>query len=209
MLSGSHQAYSLYFQATYLLTKTVHLTASKPLIHVWLKNITISSSTKSQLTTYSSVFDLFNHEQNKQAGSNPLKMNTTRSIQSNSTSDEKLKKKIRKLRTGGKPWSPTLQKQRDTIWAISLLIKKRYRRQVSNRLIRCTLKKTDLIGAYSKTVTELHEMLDEAFTAYKQSNAELLRDEFLPSLAQARATYFGTNTKQNYNNSFKPNNNAN
>ena len=35
-------------------------------------------------------------------------------------------------------------------------------------------------------------MLDEAFTAYKQSNAELLRDEFLPSLAQARATYFGT-----------------
>ena len=54
---------------------------------------------------------------------------------------KKIEKKIRKLRTGGKPWPPTLQKQRDTIWAISLLIKKRNRRQVSNRLIRRTLQK--------------------------------------------------------------------
>ena len=35
-----------------------------------------------------------------------------------------IEEKIRKLRTGGKPWSPTLQKHRDTIWVLSLLIKK-------------------------------------------------------------------------------------
>ena len=104
----------------------------------------------------------------------------------------KIETKIRKLCTGGKPWSPTLQKQRDTIWAISLLIKKRNRHQVSNRLIRRTLQKTDLIGAYSKTLAELCSMLNNAFAQYKQSNAESLCKEFLPSHAQARAPHYGT-----------------
>lgn len=70
--------------------------------------------------------------------------------------------------------------------------KKRNRRQVSNRLIRRTLQKTDITGAYSKSLTELQTMLDQAFRAYKVVNADTLRDNFLPDLAQARSEHFGT-----------------
>ena len=106
--------------------------------------------------------------------------------------------KVRKLRSGGVPWSPALQKHRDTILALRLLIKKRNRRQVSNQLIRRTLEKTDLQDAYTKNYDELQHLLTNAFSEYKntRAQAESLRDEFLPSLAQARANRWGTSYNQ-------------
>ena len=106
--------------------------------------------------------------------------------------------KVRKLRSGGIPWSPALHKHRDTILALWLLIKKRNRRQVSNRLILRTLEKTDLQDAYTKNYDELQHLLTNAFSEYKntRAQAESLRDEFLPSLAQARADRRGTSYDQ-------------
>ena len=65
-------------------------------------------------------------------------------------------------------------------------------RQVSNRLIRCTLQKTDLVIAYSKSLPQLQSMLHSAFQAYKALDAESLCDDFLPNLAHAQAVYFHT-----------------
>ena len=37
---------------------------------------------------------------------------------------KQVEKKLRKLRVGGVPWSPTIQQYRDTIQVLSLLLKK-------------------------------------------------------------------------------------
>ena len=80
-----------------------------------------------------------------------------------------IEEKLRKLRTGGIPWSPTLQSHRDKIRALSLLLKKRNNRQVSNRLIRRSLRKTNLENAYALSVSELRSSLSKAFKDYKQA----------------------------------------
>ena len=98
-------------------------------------------------------------------------------------------RQLRKLRTGGIPWSPQLQRHRDTIWVLTLLIRKRSQRQVSNRLIRRILKRTDLTNAYHMSLAQLQQTLSQAFTNYKhaRTQADSLRKDFLPSLAQARS----------------------
>ena len=80
--------------------------------------------------------------------------------------------KLRKLRTGGVPWSPVLQSHHNKIRALSLLLKKRTRRQVSNRLIRRTLRKTDLENAYSLSVSDLRTALNQAYKDYKQARSQ-------------------------------------
>ena len=64
---------------------------------------------------------------------------------------------------------------------------------MSNRLIRRTLRKTDLENAYSLSVSDLRTALNQAYKDYKQarSQAEQLRYEFLPSLAEAHAKRLG------------------
>ena len=98
-----------------------------------------------------------------------------------------IEKKLRKLRVGGKPWSPTLQQHRNTIQVLSLLLKKRNGHQVSNRLIRRLLPKTNLQNAYHLSISELREKLNHTFLIYKKLDAEQLREDFLPDLARVRA----------------------
>ena len=68
---------------------------------------------------------------------------------------KQIERRLQKLRVGGVPWSPTIQKLRDTIHVLSLLLKKRNGNQVSNRLIRPQLAKTDLQNAYHLSVPKL------------------------------------------------------
>ena len=84
-------------------------------------------------------------------------------------------------------WSPTIQKLRNTIQVLSLLLKKRNGHQVSNRLIRRQLAKTDLKNAYQLSIPELRQQLTIAYRTYKTANAEQLREDFLPELARARS----------------------
>ena len=100
--------------------------------------------------------------------------------------------KVRKLCAGGIPWSPVLQNHRDTILALQLLTKKQNCRQVSNRLIQRTLAKR-ISRMHTTTATPnynnscpLHSLITNP-TAH-----ESLREDFLPSLAQARADKQGT-----------------
>ena len=98
---------------------------------------------------------------------------------------KQIERRLQKLRVGGVPWSPTIQKLRDTIHVLSLLLKKRNGNQVSNRLIRRQLAKTDLQNAYHLSVPELRQHLNITYRMYKTADAEQLQEDFLPDLAQA------------------------
>jgi hypothetical protein len=105
-----------------------------------------------------------------------------------------IERNIRKIRAGAIPWSPQLQRHRSCVEIWSLLLKKRKGRKISNNKLRRLLTKTELQGAYSKTIPEIKEALATAFQEYKKAreSAANWREEFLVSVAQSRADRKGT-----------------
>jgi hypothetical protein len=100
---------------------------------------------------------------------------------------------LRKLRMGNIPWSPSLQQARDNIYLWSLLLKKSKGVQVSNRLIRRTIKKvspTSEANLFHLSENEIIESLKDAYKDYKAASneAQPRRERFLESLARTRAT---------------------
>ena len=79
-------------------------------------------------------------------------------------------KKIRHLRTGSIPWSPTLQRCRDDIQIWSMLRKKRanVNQKVSNRKLRRLLLRSTFTDAYQKTLPQIEDELTNAFQRYKE-----------------------------------------
>ena len=107
---------------------------------------------------------------------------------------KKIESKIRKIRNGNVPWSPKLQKFRNTIEIWTLLLKKKKGTKISNRKLRRRLQQSDITGASSKTIPEIEDSLHEAYRQYKKARQEatVWREEFMDDLATARASIKGT-----------------
>ena len=109
---------------------------------------------------------------------------------------KKIESHIPHLRTGAIPWSPKLQRYRDTILIWSMMLKKRQPkpRKISDRKLRRLLLRSDITDAYSKTPEEIRTLLNEAYISYKKAreDASAWRDEFLVGLASSRADHNGT-----------------
>ena len=103
--------------------------------------------------------------------------------------------KIRHIQTGRIPWSPKLQAFRTEIEIWSMLLKKRKGRKVSNRKLRRLLTASSITDASShKTIPQLEDKLDAAYTRYKQAKQEatIWREEFLEDIARSKAKAKGT-----------------
>ena len=74
------------------------------------------------------------------------------------------------------------------------MLKKRLGRKVSNRKLLCLLLTSNITNAFSRTIPQLEDAVDLAFKEYKKArtNAVSWRDEFLETLATAKAQANGT-----------------
>ena len=97
-------------------------------------------------------------------------------------------KKCRKFKMGGKRWSPTLQKARDTILLWTLVRRRIQKCHVGARRILRLKKKLDIV--YTELPLEMVvDKIAQAYKAYKvcRKNDVALRQNFLEELAQAKA----------------------
>ena len=101
---------------------------------------------------------------------------------------------LRKYRKGEVPWSPKLQSYRDSIELWSMIVRKRLGVKVSNRRIRRFIKKTRTENTEQATTELAIEMLKKSHREYKEAKkkAEMWREEFLKTLAEARVENNGT-----------------
>ncbi len=97
--------------------------------------------------------------------------------------------KLRKLRTGGVPWSPKIQQFRTEIELWSMILRKRKGIKVSNTRIRRFMRKAGIWNAFSADRDGAETMLNKAHRQYRvaKKNATVWRDEFMVTLAEARA----------------------
>jgi hypothetical protein len=100
-------------------------------------------------------------------------------------------RKCRKLRTGNVPFSDTLQHERNTIAAYSLLLKFKKRLKVSSRRLTRSLKKAGIpTSIKGDSVLVVQDELKAAYKRYftLKKNSSALRDTHLERLASAMAT---------------------
>ena len=97
-------------------------------------------------------------------------------------------RKCRKLKMGGRQWSPTLQKARDTILMWTLIRRRMKKCKVGARRI-LRLKRKLGIANTQLTMEEVEDKLRVAYKRYKvcKKNHAALRRNFLEELAQAKA----------------------
>ena len=97
-------------------------------------------------------------------------------------------KKCRKLKMGGRKWSPALQKARNTILLWKLIRKRLQGCKVSARRI-VRLKKRLKIKDTQISLPEVNKKIDQAFRKYKVCRAQhhQLRLNYLKRLAKAKA----------------------
>ena len=105
---------------------------------------------------------------------------------------------IRNLTMGGIPWSPKLQPYRDTIELWKMIRRKRKGLKISVKRIRRFMTKTRIRDALSNDLEQVELYLNEAHKSYREArkSAELWRNDFLESLAKAKAAKKGTETKK-------------
>ena len=111
-----------------------------------------------------------------------------------------VEKKIRKLKSGGIPWSPRLQKYRDRIELWRMVNKKRKNRTTSTTMIRRLMKKTGCMNALNLSIEHIESELNLAFKEYKEmkKHAEMWRADYLEELAQSIANEKGTKASSEY-----------
>ena len=99
---------------------------------------------------------------------------------------KKVEQKLRKLKTGGRPWSPRLQRYRDTIEVWSLILKKRKKIHTYSSVIRRLIHKLGLQEALKLTLNEVEQKLEEARKDYWEARKHAVkwRENFLDKLAQ-------------------------
>ena len=105
-----------------------------------------------------------------------------------------IERNLRKLRMGGIPWSPKLQVFRNAIELWSMILRKRQGVKVSNTRIRRFMAKTGIWNAFSADETGAELNLKLAHRQYRaaKKDASVWRDDFLQSLAEAKAKKNGT-----------------
>jgi hypothetical protein len=103
---------------------------------------------------------------------------------------------IRKLTMGGVPWSPKLQPYRDTIELWKMIRRKRKGLKISLKRIRRFMKKTRILDALTNDLEQAEILLTQACKSYKAAtkSAGVWRNDFLDSLAKAKAEHKGTDT---------------
>jgi hypothetical protein len=101
---------------------------------------------------------------------------------------------IRKLHMGGVPWSPQLQIYRQTIELWQMIRRKRKGMKISLKRIRRFMKKTRIRDALSNNLGQTEQLLAQAYCSYRtaRKHAQLWRNNFLESLAKAKADKLGT-----------------
>ena len=104
-----------------------------------------------------------------------------------------VEQKIRKLRMGAIPWSPTLQQHINAITMWRLLIKRKQNKHYPKRKLRRLLKHQAITDAFDLSLDSLKQQLTDAWAAYKtvKNEAVSLRQEFLQDLAQRKASVSG------------------
>ena len=97
--------------------------------------------------------------------------------------------KCRKLRVGGVPFSPQLQKQKTTIEVWEAVTKKKCGRTYSTNKIRRLAKKANIHNPMHKSLDEARQLTKEAYKEYYQikKKAHKLRGTFLDRKAEAIA----------------------
>jgi hypothetical protein len=105
---------------------------------------------------------------------------------------------IRKLNMGGVQWSPKLQSYRDTIELWKMIQRKRKGVKISVKIIRRFMAKTRIRDALSNDLEQTEMLLDTAHKSYKDARklAATWRNEFLESLAEAKAEKNGTSMEK-------------
>jgi hypothetical protein len=100
-----------------------------------------------------------------------------------------IESKLRKLRSGGKPWSPQLQEYRDKILLWSLIFKRKSGQKIATSIIKRAMKKTEYRDLQSITLLEATNQKNRSYAEYKiaKKNAEIWRDDFLVMLAKQRS----------------------
>jgi hypothetical protein len=103
---------------------------------------------------------------------------------------------IRKLTMGGIPWSPKLQPFRDAIELWKMIRRKRKGMKISVKRIRRFMIKTQIRDALTNDLEQVEIRLTQACKAYKKAtkSAGVWRNDFLESLAEAKAEKKGTDT---------------
>jgi hypothetical protein len=101
---------------------------------------------------------------------------------------------IRKICNGEVPWSPKLQRYRNEIELWSMIWRKRRGVKVSNKRIRKFMKKTGIWTALRHDMEDVVKKLTAIHKDYKEAktHAEVWRNDFLESLAAAKAKKNGT-----------------
>ena len=104
---------------------------------------------------------------------------------------------IRKLCMGGVPWSPRLQLLREEIELWGMIVKRRKRVKISISRIRRFIRKTGIGHALTHDLESAKSHLSQAYKAYKtgKKDASVWRNDFLQSLAKAKADAKGTDEK--------------
>jgi hypothetical protein len=99
---------------------------------------------------------------------------------------------------GGLPWSPTLQVYRDTIELWLMIRKKRKGLNISLKRIRRFMKKTRIHDALTNDLEQTEVQLKAAYTDYTVARklAQPWRNNFLATLAQAKADHKGTDAEK-------------
>ena len=107
---------------------------------------------------------------------------------------KEVEKGIRKIRSSEVPWSPKLQRFRTVIELWAMILRKRKGVKVSNKRIRRFMKKTGEWTALRYDLEDATKKLAEAHKAYEaaKKEAQVWRDDFLESLAEAKAEKNGT-----------------
>ena len=107
---------------------------------------------------------------------------------------------IRKLHMGGIPWSPKLQPFRDTIELWKMLLRHRKGMKISLKRIRRFMSKTRIRDALTNDLEQVEIHLKQACKSYAEASKSALvwRNDFLYTLAQAKAEQKGTDTDKEW-----------
>jgi hypothetical protein len=105
---------------------------------------------------------------------------------------------IGKLTMGGVPWSPKLQPYRDTIELWKMIRRKRKGMKISVKRIRRFMSKTRIRDALTNDLEQVEILIRDACKSYKEASrfAEAWRNDFLDSLAKAKAELKGTDEEK-------------
>lgn len=102
-------------------------------------------------------------------------------------------KRCRKIRVGGVPFSPVVDKAAKTVYLWSLILSKMSGTKVSTSLIKRLAKKCDLIIDLSLSYEEIRILRNAAIKRYKslKPNAKKYREQFISDLAEVMEEVYG------------------